>query len=110
MEGPKVSKAREWKKPVVNGVWLSEVLLGQNTPPLVYYGTRYQHYLDDPLRIDPSLASHLFNAWKLPISVSKESVEKAKAIREMAMRKRKTEADSKNFFLFELNTEIFSLS
>ena len=61
LEGAKVSKAREWKRPVVNGVWLSEVLLGQNTPPLVYHGTRYQHYLDDPLRIDASLASHLFS-------------------------------------------------
>ncbi|KAK7066486.1 PAX-interacting protein 1 [Halocaridina rubra] len=94
LEGAKVAKAKEWRKPVVNGVWLSEVLLGQNTPPLVYHGTRYQHYLDDPLRIDPSLASHLVNAWKYPISVSKESVEKAKAGREIALRKRKSEVDA----------------
>lgn len=87
----KVVKAREYRKPIVNGIWLSEVLLGQNVPPLVCHGTKYQHQLDDPLRIDPSLASHLFNAWKFPISVSKESVEKAKAVREMALRKRKSE-------------------
>ena len=87
----KVAKAKEYRTPIVNGIWLSEVLQGQNVPPLVCHGSKYQHQLDDPLRIDPSLASHLFNAWKQPISVSKESVEKAKAIRESALRKRKSE-------------------
>lgn len=46
------------------------------------------------------------DAWKYHISVSKESVEKAKAMREMALRKRKTEADgmysSVQFFFFFL--------
>ena len=37
---------------------------------------------------------YLFSdAWKYPISASKESIEKAKAIREMALRKRKSEND-----------------
>ena len=38
------------------------------------------------------------DAWKYPISVSKESVEKAKAIREMALRKRKAEVEGKLIF------------
>jgi PAX-interacting protein 1 len=75
----KYIRAKELNIPVVNVVWLSDLLLGNTSAALQYESSKYQQYtLQAPLRIDYSIVSHLMNAWKAPINLTQEAHERVK--------------------------------
>ncbi|ODN02623.1 PAX-interacting protein 1 [Orchesella cincta] len=79
-EGAKFAKAREWKIAVVNIQFLNELLLGNISCLQIMHGPKYQHYcIEQPFRFDINLAPHLMAAWKTPIRIANDVVEKFKA-------------------------------
>ena len=72
-EGKKYTKCREWRTPVVNLHWLSELLLGNQSVAQLTAHQKYQQFsLEEPFRIDYNLVPHLMAAWKAPIIVTRE--------------------------------------
>ncbi|KRZ92014.1 PAX-interacting protein 1 [Trichinella sp. T8] len=75
--GPKVMKAAEWKIPVVNLQWLTEVFFGQTTALQNINNAKYHQFVPkelslqpnfDPFRIDTATAMPmLMNAWRNPV-------------------------------------------
>lgn len=62
MEGNKYKRAKDWSIPVVNCVWLSDILQGNLSHMSQYDQQKYQQYnLDGPLRIDFTLVAHLMS-------------------------------------------------
>jgi len=71
--------AKEFNIPVVNVVWLSDLLLGNTSSISQFDSTKYQQYnLQQPLRIDHSVVPQLMNAWKAPINLTQEAHERVK--------------------------------
>lgn len=61
-DGNKYKRAKEWNIPVVNCVWLSDILQGNLSHMSQYDQQKYQQYnLSGPLRIDYSLVVHLMS-------------------------------------------------
>jgi PAX-interacting protein 1 len=59
-EGPKYLKAREWKVPVVNAQFLSELFLGHTNALQMMHSPKYQCFnSDQSLRLDYTLAPNL---------------------------------------------------
>lgn len=59
--------AKEFNIPVVNLVWLSDLLLGNTSAISQFDSSKYQQYnLQQPLRIDHSLVLHLMSKFTLP--------------------------------------------
>jgi len=78
--GVKYEKAGDWKVPVVSVQWLNDVLFGSVNASQCMNNPKYQQFkLDEPLRIDYSLVSHLIGAWKNPIRVTQDTYQKFKA-------------------------------
>ncbi|CAL8137376.1 unnamed protein product [Orchesella dallaii] len=78
-EGVKFTKAREWKIAVVNIQFLNELLLGNISCIQIMHGPKFQHYcIEQPFRFDINIAPHLMAAWKTPIRIPNEVVEKFK--------------------------------
>ncbi|OUC43059.1 putative BRCA1 protein [Trichinella nativa] len=80
--GPKVMKAAEWKIPVVNLQWLTEVFFGQTTALQNINNAKYHQFVPkelslqpnfDPFRIDTATAMPmLMNAWRNPVLLDME--------------------------------------
>lgn len=71
LEGNKYKRAKDWNTPVVNCVWISDILQGNLSHMSQYDQPKYQQYnLSGPLRIDYSLVAHLMsklNLFKHPL-------------------------------------------
>lgn len=79
-EGEKYKKAREWGRSVVNVQWLNEVLFGHYSCLQHPENPKYQQFnIGNPFRIDYTLVPHLMGAWKVPIQVTQECYDRAKA-------------------------------
>ncbi|XP_037036633.1 PAX-interacting protein 1 isoform X2 [Bradysia coprophila] len=78
-DGPKYKRAKDWNIPVVNTVWLSDILLGNLSGMSQFETAKYQQYnITGPFRIDYGLVPHLMTAWKSPINLTQESHERVK--------------------------------
>lgn len=63
-EGAKYKRAKDWTMPVVNLVWLNDILLGNLSGMSQFELTKYQQYnLTGPLRIDYGLVPHLMSKY-----------------------------------------------
>lgn len=61
-DGPKFKRAKDWAMPVVNIVWLNDILLGNLSGMSQFESSKYQQYnLAGPLRIDYGLVPHLMS-------------------------------------------------
>lgn len=61
-EGAKWKRARDWSVPVVNVVWLSDILLGNLSGMAQFEAAKYQQYaMPAPLRIDYLHVLHLMS-------------------------------------------------
>ncbi|KAF6207670.1 hypothetical protein GE061_016117 [Apolygus lucorum] len=79
-EGEKYRKARDWGRSVVNVQWLNEVIFGHYSCLQHPENHKYQQFnIGNPFRIDYTLVPHLMGAWKVPIQVTQEAYERAKA-------------------------------
>lgn len=59
---PKFKRAKEWSIPVVNAIWLSDILLGNLSQMSQYETSKYQQFnLTSPFRIDYALIPHLMS-------------------------------------------------
>lgn len=62
MTSKKCAKGKEFGLPMVNIVWLTDLLLGNTSQILQYENAKYQTYtLQQPLRIDYTIVSHLMS-------------------------------------------------
>lgn len=62
LEGNKYKRAKDWNTPVVNCVWLSDILQGNLSHMSQYDQQKYQQYnVNAPFRIDYSLVAHLMS-------------------------------------------------
>lgn len=62
LEGNKYKRAKDWNIPVVNCVWLSDILQGNLSHMSQYDQQKYQQFnVTGPLRIDYSLVAHLMS-------------------------------------------------
>ena len=81
-EGPKYQKAREWRKPVVTVSWLASIYFGfHQNAILQMHHPKYQQFLaagnqQDPLKFDLNMAGNFLNAWRVPIKITPEALEK----------------------------------
>lgn len=61
-DGPKYKRAKDWNIPVVNTVWLSDILLGNLSGMSQFETAKYQQYnITGPFRIDYGLVPHLMS-------------------------------------------------
>ena len=80
-EGPKFQKAREWRKPVVTTNWIAQVYFGYlNAIPQIHH-PKYQHfnlpaYQQDPLKFELNMAGSFLAAWRIPVKITPESLDK----------------------------------
>uniref|UniRef100_A0A8C5Q044 PAX-interacting protein 1 n=1 Tax=Leptobrachium leishanense TaxID=445787 RepID=A0A8C5Q044_9ANUR len=71
--GLKYEKAKEWRIPCVNALWLCDILLGNFEALRQIQHSRYTVFnLQDPLAPSPHLVSDLLEAWRMPLKVSSE--------------------------------------
>ncbi|XP_033118535.1 PAX-interacting protein 1-like isoform X2 [Anneissia japonica] len=97
LEGAKFVKAREWRIPIVNLQWLSDLFLGRMNGVRSYSSPRYQQYeMDDPFRIDSYLNIALMQPWTIPVRISPTAQKNLVISKEQASQgdKRKYEANS----------------
>lgn len=63
-EGRKYKRAKDWNIPVVNTVWLSDILQGNLSQMSQHEQPKYQQYnLNGPFRIDCVLVAHLMSMY-----------------------------------------------
>ncbi|XP_069814980.1 PAX-interacting protein 1 [Dendropsophus ebraccatus] len=71
--GMKYEKAKEWRIPCVNALWLCDILLGNFEALRQIQNSRYTVFnLQDPLAPSSHLVSNLLDAWRVPLKVSSE--------------------------------------
>ncbi|XP_075068234.1 PAX-interacting protein 1 [Mixophyes fleayi] len=71
--GLKYEKAKEWRIPCVNALWLCDILLGNFEALRQIQNNRYTVFnLQDPLAPSSHLVSNLLDAWRIPIKVSSD--------------------------------------
>nr|CAG4646083.1 EOG090X027U [Macrothrix elegans] len=80
-EGPKFQRAREWRKPVVTTAWLAQVYFGFLSAIHQIHHPKYQQfnqsiYQQDPLKFEISMAGNFLAAWRIPIKITSEALEK----------------------------------
>lgn len=108
LDGNKYKRAKDWNIPVVNCVWLSDILQGNLSHMSQYDHQKYQQFnINGPFQIDYTLVAHLmsehFNcifesmlmiiysnekllfpivldAWKSPINLTQDSHERVKRL------------------------------
>lgn len=62
LDGNKYKRARDWNIPVVNCIWLSDILQGNLSHMSQYDQQKYTQFnLSEPLRIDYTLVAHLMS-------------------------------------------------
>lgn len=72
-EGTKYKRAKDWNIPVVNCVWLNDILQGNLSHMSQYDQQKYQQYnLNEPLRIDYSLAALLMSKFTHLMEIEKK--------------------------------------
>nr|SVE70291.1 EOG090X027U [Daphnia similis]SVE70915.1 EOG090X027U [Daphnia similis]SVE71546.1 EOG090X027U [Daphnia similis]SVE72179.1 EOG090X027U [Daphnia similis] len=80
-EGPKFQKAREWRKPVVTTTWIAQVYFGfLNAIPQIHH-PKYQQfnlpaYQQDALKFELHMAGNFLAAWRIPVKITPESLDK----------------------------------
>ncbi|XP_041467237.1 PAX-interacting protein 1-like isoform X1 [Lytechinus variegatus] len=71
LEGAKYEKAQEWRTPVTNVQWLSEVILGNYDALHNFVMPRYQVFdVDDPFKLELLRPLKLMEPWTIPIKIS----------------------------------------
>lgn len=81
-EGPKYQKAREWRKPVVTVSWLASIYFGFHQSAIhQIHHPKYQQFnapgnQQDPLKFDLNMAGNYLAAWRVPIKITPEALEK----------------------------------
>ena len=79
-EGPKFQKAREWRKPVVTTTWLAQVYFGFLNAINQIHHPKYQQfslaYQQDPLKFELNMAGNFLAAWRVPVKITPESLDK----------------------------------
>lgn len=80
-EGPKFQKARECRKPVVTTTWLAQVHFGFVNAINQIHHPKYQQfnlpaYQQDPLKFELNMAGNLLAAWRIPIKITPEALDK----------------------------------
>lgn len=69
--GMKYEKAKEWRIPCVNALWLCDILLGNFEALRQIQNSRYTVFnLQDALAPSPNMVSNLLDAWRIPLKVS----------------------------------------
>ena len=80
-EGPKFQKARECRKPVVTTTWLAQVYFGFLNAINQIHHPKYQQfnlpaYQQDPLKFELNMAGNFLAAWRVPIKITPEALDK----------------------------------
>jgi PAX-interacting protein 1 len=80
-EGPKFQKAREWRKPVVTTSWIAQVYFGFLNAIQQIHHPKYQQfnlpaYQQDPLKFELNMAGNFLAAWRIPVKITPESLDK----------------------------------
>nr|SVE77471.1 EOG090X027U [Daphnia lumholtzi] len=80
-EGPKFQKAREWRKPVVTTTWIAQVYFGFLNAINQIHHPKYQQfnlpaYQQDPLKFELHMAGNFLAAWRIPVKITPESLDK----------------------------------
>ncbi|XP_057378838.1 PAX-interacting protein 1-like isoform X2 [Daphnia carinata] len=80
-EGPKFQKAREWRKPVVTTTWIAQVYFGFLNAIHQIHHPKYQQfnlpaYQQDPLKFELHMAGNFLAAWRIPVKITPESLDK----------------------------------
>nr|SVE74992.1 EOG090X027U [Daphnia dolichocephala] len=80
-EGPKFQKAREWRKPVVTTTWIAQVYFGFLNAINQIHHPKYQQfnlpaYQQDPLKFELNMAGNFLAAWRIPVKITPESLDK----------------------------------
>nr|SVE73424.1 EOG090X027U [Daphnia atkinsoni] len=80
-EGPKFQKAREWRKPVVTTTWIAQVYFGFLNAISQIHHPKYQQfslpaYQQDPLKFELHMAGNFLAAWRIPVKITPESLDK----------------------------------
>ncbi|XP_072110162.1 PAX-interacting protein 1 isoform X1 [Mobula birostris] len=71
--GLKYEKAKEWRIPCVNALWLCDILLGNFDALRQIQHSRYTVFgLQDPLAPNSQLVANLLAAWRVPLKISPE--------------------------------------
>ncbi|CAG2059853.1 unnamed protein product, partial [Timema podura] len=77
-QGKKYDKALEWKTPVVNTQWLSDIFLGHYKAIQQPDSPKYKIFNTPNLfKVEYGLIPHLMVAWKQPLSITQELYNKA---------------------------------
>ncbi|KAK2181918.1 hypothetical protein NP493_376g01031 [Ridgeia piscesae] len=75
--GRKYLRALEWRIPIVNVQWLTEIVLNDLNALKLPVHARFQNFNNaDPFSIELWRVSHLLDGWKVPVRVSKETWKK----------------------------------
>ncbi|XP_078332569.1 PAX-interacting protein 1-like isoform X2 [Crassostrea virginica] len=78
-DGKKYEKASEWKVPVVNVQWLSDLVLGHLDALKLPVNPKYRILgQQDQFNLDTSKVPHLMVGWHVPLKIQKETWKKAK--------------------------------
>nr|SVE74053.1 EOG090X027U [Daphnia barbata] len=80
-EGPKFQKAREWRKPVVTTTWIAQVYFGFLNAITQIHHPKYQQfnlpaYQQDPMKFELNMAGNFLAAWRIPVKITPESLDK----------------------------------
>lgn len=79
LQSQKLQKAKKWKVNVVNGVWLSELYLGNTFALAQPLSDRYTALdVENHFYYDPLLAREFMDQWKQLISLPVEAIRQAK--------------------------------
>lgn len=91
--GTKYEKASEWKIPVVNVQWLSDLVLGHLEALKLPVNPKYRVLgQENQFNLDLSKVFHLMVGWQVPLKIQKETWKKAK--RSQENEKQKEDIDS----------------
>lgn len=98
-DGAKFQKAREWRKPVVTVSWLAQVHFGFLNAIQQIHHPKYQQfhqpaYVQDPFKFELNMAGSFLGAWRVPIKVTQEMLEKFKPPPAQLRLKRNSNANS----------------
>nr|CAG4634647.1 EOG090X027U [Alona affinis] len=80
-EGLKFQKARESRKPIVTTTWLSQVYFGFLNAINQIHHPKYQQfnlpaYQQDPFKFELNMAGNFLAAWRVPIKITPEALDK----------------------------------
>ncbi|XP_064634696.1 PAX-interacting protein 1-like [Lineus longissimus] len=77
MGGLKYEKAKEWRIPVVNVAWLSDLVLGNLDALRIPVHKNYHQFgLEDDFKIDNAKVTKLLVGWRSPLKIPKDLIKK----------------------------------